>query len=652
MASSTPSQTRAVDPFASFNSNTVNQLTEMITRGENGLTDYNAMQVISDSTSPFTQAVVTPGTIYKDDVMITFTAPHVVNFTDPEHYVSFGSGWNEAGTYYIVLDYTYVKSRPAPQASVKILKPSQIPNPSLGTSLFFLKAVTVIFTGSTFRIDQYYDYDPANPDIKRLYTPLYFGVETSLPTHVSSRDQGRVIYVSETDKFYFGLKNKWIESTGGEGGVLVTGVDAISTSVWVGCIAYIDGNKKCQPAIATGTQTRADVAVLALGTAAENTSLATMAGTIATGVRVETGNTVGVGDVLYLSETEAGHVTSQKPINYVQDIGRALSAGDDSTEISMMFFPRAMLSTSIKGVIETGDWVSDSGSYRYDVDISELDSDGYAVVTSFFANNSGAMELLQPSKVQLIDSGTGYYDTLRVWMASNSLDVLYNISSGIGVPTTLGGGSGTTDHSLLLNLDYASSGHTGFAPDPHSNFYHSDPPSIPSGEIILFEKDTAVLGYTLLTTIDDELVYITKGSAAGGEAGGSVKTGSTWSQPVHAHIITPDGSVHTHVIVNDGSHDHLYKHNIAPGNDVTFDGSGGTISLSSGGVSGQGMLVDADNGEIINSDFFTDTDGNHDHGGLTEPGDDTHDHGGMTGDMATVNTWRPLGRNYTRQQKA
>ena len=655
MASSIPNQTRAVDPFASYNSSTVNQLTEMVTRGENGLTDYNALQVTSDSTAPFTQSVVSVGTIYKDDVMVTLTAPHVVDFTDPLHYVSFGAGFNEAGTYYIVLDYTYAKSRPAPQARIKILKPSQIPHPSMGTSLFFLKAVTVIFTGFTFRIDEYYDYDPAVPTIERIYTPLYFGVETILPTHVTQRDQGRVVYESETDTFWFGLENKWIESTGGAGGVKITNVDTDSTNVWVGCIAYVDSNKIAQPAVALGVPTRADIGVLALGNVVENTSLATMAGDLI-GVRVETGVSVSVGDVLYLSETEPGHVTSNKPTTYVQDVGRATTSGDDTIDIEMLFFPRAILSTSIKGTIYTTDWISDSGSYRYDIDISGLDSTGYAIVTAFFANNGGIMELIQPSKVQLLDNfATGLYDELRVWMSSNALDVIYNLSSGIGVPTSLGI-PGISDHSKLTHLGYAESLHTGFSPDPHSNFFHSDPPDIPPGEIILFEKDTSVIGYTLQSDIDDQLVYITKGSNNGGDAGGSVKTGSTWTQPVHAHVITPDGSVHTHVIVNDGSHEHMWKHYIGPNREITWDGLGGTITLdsTSAGPNIEGIFVTDSGGtpKTIDENFFTENDGNHDHSGETEAGNDNHNHSGSTGNMATVNTWRPLGRNYTRQKKS
>jgi len=384
-----------------------------------------------------------------------------------------------------------------------------------------------------------------------------------------------------------------------------------------------------------------------------------MAGTL-TNVRVEPGNVVGVGDVVYLSETIPGYVTSQKPLTYIQDVGRALTAGDSTTVIEMLFFPRAMLSTSIKGTIYTSDWTLLSGNYYHDIDITGLDSTGTAIVTSFWADaGAGAIELLQPSQVQLLSSGGGLYDKLRVWMSTNTLDVWYNLSSGVGVPTTVGGGSGTTDHSMLLNLGpWGSTGHEGvFAQYPHGPDAHNFPPDIPSGSIILFEADTAVTGYTLLTDVDDELVYITKGSAAGGEMGGIDRTDSSWTQPVHAHIITPDGSVHTHVIADDGSHNHKWKDYIpgAPDVERTWDVSGNDIDLDSGstGANDEGIIVTDSGGtpKTIDDDFYTQIDGLHDHGGLTSPGDDEHNHGGFTMESATDPSWRPLGRTYTRQQK-
>lgn len=65
--------------------------------------------------------------------------------------------------------------------------------------------------------------------------------------------------------------------------------------------------------------------------------------------------------------------------------------------------------------------------------------------------------------------------------------------------------------------------------------------SIPSNEVILFEKNTAVVGYTLLTDQDDKLVFISKGSAAGGQTGGGNHSTGTWT----VAGITVDAHTHT-----------------------------------------------------------------------------------------------------------
>jgi len=676
MASATPIQKRTVDPFASYNSNTVNQLTEMITKGNNGLTDYNAIQVSTDSTAPLTQSIVSVGTIYKDDVMITLTAEHVVDFEDPQHYVSFGTGFNEVGTYYIVLDYTYAKSRPAPQASVKILKPSQIPHPSLGTSLFFLKAVAVSFSGSIFQIDSYADYDAAIPTNKRTYTPLYFGVETNLPTFVSSRDIGRVVYESETDKFWFGFSTGWTETSGGSGGsVIVPGI-TIDSNTWDGCIAYIDSSKIAQPAIASSIDTRADVGIVEVAGVDSGAIVGTLEN-----VRVETGINILAGDVLYLSDSTAGYVTNVKPGEFIQDIGRALISGDDTNPIEMIFIPRAMLSTSLKGTIETTDWIAQAGKYKYDINITSLDSTGYAIVTSFFADSTGTMEQIQPDGVDLIPDGSGMYIIARIWMLTNTLDVLYNLSAGVGIAGggSGGGGGGTTNHALLVpsSLVYAASGHSGFADDNHNNAAHSlnfitatsvsyfnmnangdagdaagqlaigdhthlladthNYNDIPSGSTILFEADVAVVGYTLLTTVDDGIVYITKGTVAGGEEGGKPKTGGTWTQPIHLHTITSQAG-HTH-----DTNDHTLTESEMPPH--THDVPDTLIqALESGGpVRYTSVPASPTN--------TTSTGGGnpHNHGATVLGGG--HDHTGNSGNSATVNTWRPSGMNYTRQTR-
>jgi hypothetical protein len=66
--------------------------------------------------------------------------------------------------------------------------------------------------------------------------------------------------------------------------------------------------------------------------------------------------------------------------------------------------------------------------------------------------------------------------------------------------------------------------------------------SIPAATKMLFYADTAPAGWTIDNTLDDKLVYVTKGSAAGGQTGGAAHSAGTWTQPNHTHT----GPSHTH----------------------------------------------------------------------------------------------------------
>jgi hypothetical protein len=54
-------------------------------------------------------------------------------------------------------------------------------------------------------------------------------------------------------------------------------------------------------------------------------------------------------------------------------------------------------------------------------------------------------------------------------------------------------------------------GRTYWYQDPEITLSTLNTRSVPTGAIILFESDTAIAGYTLLTNIDDFTVYVTKG---------------------------------------------------------------------------------------------------------------------------------------------
>jgi len=77
--------------------------------------------------------------------------------------------------------------------------------------------------------------------------------------------------------------------------------------------------------------------------------------------------------------------------------------------------------------------------------------------------------------------------------------------------------------------------------------------AFPSGTKMMFYQDTAPIGWTIADTLDDKLLFITKGSAAGGEVGGGVHSSGSWTlsgmsiddhvlsvseMPSHSHTLT------------------------------------------------------------------------------------------------------------------
>jgi hypothetical protein len=129
-----------------------------------------------------------------------------------------------------------------------------------------------------------------------------------------------------------------------------------------------------------------------------------------------------------------------------------------------------------------------------------------------------------------------------------------------------------------------------------------------SGTKMVFYQDTAPTGWTIDTTLDDKVIMVTKGSAAGGEIGGAVHSAGTWTQPDHTHTFSDGG--HTHGISSDGAH----THTVVSGTTVPYSTSY-TLDLTSEGA--------------------------HSHGGATGSTISS----GTTGAGATANTWRPAAYN-------
>jgi len=105
--------------------------------------------------------------------------------------------------------------------------------------------------------------------------------------------------------------------------------------------------------------------------------------------------------------------------------------------------------------------------------------------------------------------------------------------------------------SSLSDLDIVENG-LGFVTSKQ-NLYSNDGTSsirvgtasfIPSGTKMLFAQDTAPPGWSIVTTLNDGLAYVTKGSAAGGDTGGAEKSGSSWT----ITGVTVDDHDHTYTV--------------------------------------------------------------------------------------------------------
>ena len=666
MASTIPSQERVVDPFASYNSNVVNKITEIVTHNTEGMLTINSLPVTQDSTSPNNTVVVGTGYAVKDDVLIKITSEHTVDITDWDQYVNVPSVFPGAGTYYVVLTYQYLKQRPAPKAYIKILQPLERGFLTTGSIYLLLKVLVVDASGNILSISDY-DTEVGYETNARQYIKYYAGGEVNLPVHQDD-DTGRIAFESVRNKFFFGYNDAWGELTAG--GV---SFDVNTTGVSVGELCYVDSTGNAQLSISTGLYTQADFITTAIGTAASEVGRGIICG-YSSGVPVEPGILIGIGNILYLSATTAGTVTNVRPDSFYQVVGRALSSGSVTTPLEMIFSPKLMLILSMTGQIST--WSGpDATGYYNDVTVAALD--GTSAFDCHWFDDSTNREV-RPTAVEIRGDG----NFIRVYLSDNTSVINYIIqSTGTGGSTGGGGSSGgESDHALLTSLDFASSGHTGFAANPHSNTSHSETyieasgvthtnlnangdvgdgalqvsqgdhthesgdtynyNDVPSGSIILFEADTAIVGYSLLVDQDDMIAYITKGSAAGGETGGSLKSGGTWSQPVHNHEIVTEAS-HTHT-----TPDHTLTIAEMPSHSHTLHDDG--IKDYSGHAD-EGPLLDYNQCDTYST---TDSVGGgtaHNHGATGLAGG--HDHGGATGDEATVNTWRPRGRNMTRQQK-
>lgn len=170
MGNPIPTQTRTIDPYASYNSDIANRLTRIITDGDDCLIYPSPIEVTAATD---TTVLVNAGKCVKDDVVIEI-GNITIDLEDSDFYYDDTDGvWDTTGYYYVVLDYQYQKSQTANTSSILVISPSQKYGESgvkYDTSRhLFLACLDVGVDGASYKIDNILENDPDYPtDVYRL----------------------------------------------------------------------------------------------------------------------------------------------------------------------------------------------------------------------------------------------------------------------------------------------------------------------------------------------------------------------------------------------------------------------------------------------------------------------------------------------------
>jgi hypothetical protein len=189
---------------------------------------------------------------------------------------------------------------------------------------------------------------------------------------------------------------------------------------------------------------------------------------------------------------------------------------------------------------------------------------------------------------------------------------------------------------------------------------------IPRDSRIIIESNTAVVGYTLLTDQDDDVIYVTRGSAAGGEIGGSPKLAGTWTQSTHSHGMSHyhtgathyHNQDHNHII---SQHTHKFVAYSSPGYTYSWNSLNNLARVQDYGTQHTtGLVVNVADGSdpaSTSGDMYVEALAAQWLGGATvgtSSWASSYNHStysSSTTPSGTASGWKPLGTNFTRQQR-
>lgn len=152
MALTAPVQDRSVDPYSNRRfSSILNRMTRLVSTGEDVILFPN--QSFSLTYTDWYEVKITPGICIKDDVLIHITEDYYMDFSNNNYYVDEDGTMTEVGYYYIVLQYSYLRSLPGPKAWYKVIKDVSTYYTGHESGYIFLGSVSVVWNGGNGRYE-------------------------------------------------------------------------------------------------------------------------------------------------------------------------------------------------------------------------------------------------------------------------------------------------------------------------------------------------------------------------------------------------------------------------------------------------------------------------------------------------------------------
>jgi hypothetical protein len=180
MALSPPTQERTLDEYSAERwSSVVTRMTRTISGATDCVifTSYSFPMNLVD----YKTVRIGTGTCIKDDIMIYINAVYDIDFTNGDFFVDDSNPMDEAGRYYIVLEYTYSRSFPAPRAYFKVIKDTATYYTPFTDRYIFIGIADVVYNGGAgrYEIDAIADEDIGG-GVARPTPPLLDEVVTEI----------------------------------------------------------------------------------------------------------------------------------------------------------------------------------------------------------------------------------------------------------------------------------------------------------------------------------------------------------------------------------------------------------------------------------------------------------------------------------------